>query len=168
MVLIDTFAPPNFMNNPDHKTTNHSANQASTEIFRFLTRAELQQAKEQKANAATAEQQKKAIATNYKEDDLSGCLSGSLKSSQKPVDQIKTVVTNYKDEDLSGCLSGHLQSRSTGQKANQRDRFVPTQRNIKTGEINSAEADDLSAAIDSLNGGESGEDGEKSGWIYFN
>ena len=166
MVLIDTFAPPNFMNHPDRKTTNQSANQASTEIFRFPTRAELQQAKEpQQAKATAAEAQKKVVTTNYKKDDLSGCLSGSLKSSQKPVDQIKTVVTNYKDEDLSGCLSGHLQSRSTCQKANQRDRFVPTQRNIKTGEIHSTEADDLSAAIDSLN---DGENGEQSGWIYFN
>ena len=157
------------MSHPDRKATNQSANQASTEIFRFPTRVELQQAKEQKAKAASeAEAQKKVATTNYKKDDLSGCLSGSLKSSQKPVDQIKPVVINYKHEDLSGCLSGHLQSRSTGQQANQRDRFVPTQRNIKTGEINSIEADDLSAAIDSLNGGENGDDGEKSGWIYFN
>ena len=151
------------MNHPDHQTTNQPVDQASTEIFRFPTRAELQQAKEQQQ--AKIEEQKKVVTANYKEDDLSGCLSGSLKSSQKPVEQPKSVVTNYKDEDLSGCLSGHLQSRPTGQKVNQRDRFVPTQRNVKTGEINLAEADDLSAAIDSLN---EGEDEEQSGWIYFN
>ena len=154
------------MSQPYRKATNQPVNQASTEIFRFPTRAELQQAKEQQQAKAAAAEQQKNVTNNYKKDDLSGCLSGCLKSSQKPVDQPKTVVTNYKDEDLSGCLSGHLQSRSTGQNANQRDRFVPTQRNIKTGEINSsAEADDLSAAIDSLN---EGEDGEKSGWVYFN
>ena len=73
------------MSQPDRRTTNQPVNQASTEIFRFPTRAELQQAKEQQQATATAQQ--KVVTTNYKEDDLSGCLSGSLKSTQKPVEQ---------------------------------------------------------------------------------
>jgi hypothetical protein len=132
--------------------------QASTEIFRFPTREELRQAKELKQ--ARAGEKNKAVTTNYKDDDLSGCLSGSLKGQQKPAEQPKTVVANYKDDDLSGCLSGHLKPRPTDHKTSQRDRFVPTQRNVKTGEITPIERDDLSAAIDSLSE-------EKSGWLYF-
>jgi hypothetical protein len=136
--------------------------QSSTEVFRFPTREELRQAKEQQQ--AKVEEQNKSAVTNYKDEDLSGCLSGclsgSLKAQQKIAKQPETVVT-YKDEDLSGCLSGHLKSQPTDRKTSQRDRFVPTQRSIKTGEITSIEQDDLSAAIDSLNE-------ENSGWLYFN
>jgi hypothetical protein len=147
------------MNRHYSEATNKQVNQSSTEIFRFPTRAELQQAKEQQQ--ARTGKRNNAVTTNYKDDDLSGCLSGSLKGQQKPAEQPKAVVNNYKDEDLSGCLSGNLKSRSTEQKANQRGRFVPTQRNVKTGEITSIEQDDLSAAIDSLNQ-------DKSGWSYLN
>jgi hypothetical protein len=136
--------------------------QSSTEIFRFPTRAELRQAKEQKQ--AKLEAQDQSEVTNYKDEDLSGCLSGclsgTLKAQQKTVRQPETVIT-YKDEDLSGCLSGHLKPQPTERNPSQRDRFIPTQRNVKTGEITPIERDDLSAAIDSLNE-------ENSGWLYFN
>jgi hypothetical protein len=136
--------------------------QSSTEIFRFPTRAELRQAKEQKQ--AKVEAQNQSEVTNYKDEDLSGCLSGclsgTLKAQQKTARQPEAVIT-YKDEDLSGCLSGHLKPQPTERNLSQRDRFIPTQRNVKTGEITPIERDDLSAAIDSLNE-------ENSGWLYFN
>jgi hypothetical protein len=137
-----------------------------TEIFRFPSRDEMRKAKEQEQ--ARLAERNKPVVNNYKDEDLSGCLSGclsgSLKTSQQPVKQPKA----YQDEDLSGCLSGALNPQSTKQKTNQRDRFTPTQRNLRTGEINQIEQDDLSAAIDSLNETNDSPDEEKSGWLYFN
>ncbi len=150
------------MSQHDCEANKKQIDQSSTEVFRFPTREELRQAKEQK-QAKVAEQNKSDV-TNYKDEDLSGCLSGclsgSLKAQPKTVKQPEAIVT-YKDEDLSGCLSGNLKSQTTKSNTSQRDRFVPTQRNVKTGEITAIERDDLSAAIDSLNE-------ENSGWLYFN
>ena len=146
-----------------HKANHKQVDHSSTEIFRFPSREEMRKAKEQEQ--ARIEEQNKPIVNNYKDEDLSGCLSGALSGSLKTSKQPKDVVNNYKDEDLSGCLSGALNPQSTKLKTSQRDRFVPTERNVRTGEISEIEADDLSAAIDSLNGAQ---DEEKSGWLYFN
>jgi hypothetical protein len=145
------------------KANSRQADQSSTEIFRFPSREETRKAKEQEQAKIAA--QNKPVVDNYKDEDLSGCLSGCLSGSLKTSRQPKAVVNNYKDEDLSGCLSGALNPQSTKLKTSQRDRFVPTVRNVKTGQISEIESDDLSAAIDSLN---EGENEEKSGWLYFN
>jgi hypothetical protein len=141
--------------------------QSPTEIFRFPSLAEMRQKKAQEQ--ARSAQKSQPVVTNYKDEDLSGCLSGnlsgSLNRSPQPTEQKRAVVVNYKDDDLSGCLSGTLNPQATKTKTTPRDRFVPTQRNVKTGEITPIEKDDLSAAIDSLN---EGENEEKSGWLYFN
>jgi hypothetical protein len=152
-----------FMSQHYRSATNKQVGQSSTEIFRSPSREELRQAKEQEQ--ARAEEKDRAVVTNYKDEDLSGCLSGclsgSLKTPQKPAEQPKAVVTNYKDDDLSGCLSGWLKPKPTEPKSSHRDRFAPTQRNVKTGEITPIERDDLSGALAPL-------DEEKSGWLYFN
>lgn len=142
---------------------NKQVDRSSTEIFRFPSREEMRKVKEQKQ--ARIDEKNKPVVNNYKDEDLSGCLSGNLSGSLQTSRQLKSVVNNYKDEDLSGCLSGALNSQSTKLKTSHRDRFVPTERNLKNDKITSIEADDLSTAIDSLNGGE---DEEKSGWLYFN
>jgi hypothetical protein len=150
------------MNQHYREATNRQVAQPSTEIFRFPTREELRQAKERKQTIA----QKKStpVVTNYKDEDLSGCLSGclsgSLKAPKQPA-QPKAVVASYKDDDLSGCLSGCLKPKPTEVKTSQRDRYAPTQRNAQTGEITPLERDDLSGAVAPL-------DEEKSGWLYFN
>jgi hypothetical protein len=158
LLLIETFYQNYFMNQHYHAATNKQVDRDSTEILRFPTSKELRYAKEQEQARAETN---KPVVTNYKDEDLSGCLSGclsgSLKSPQKPAEQQKA----YKDDDLSGCLSGFLKPQPTEQKTSQRDRFVPTQRNVKTGEITPIERDDLSGAITPL-------DEEKSGWLYFN
>jgi hypothetical protein len=151
------------MNQHYRAATNRQPERASAEIFRFPTRAELQQAKEREQ--AKAQENEKPVVTDYKDEDLSGCLSGclsgELKTPQKPAQKPQTAVSNYKDEDLSGCLSGWLKPAPTQQKIGQRDRFAPTQRNVNTGEITEIERDDLSGAIAPL-------DEDKSGWLYFN
>jgi hypothetical protein len=150
------------MNHNYRSANNKQVDRTSNEIFRYPTSKELRyaQAREQ----ARAEEESKSVVTNYKDEDLSGCLSGclsgSLKAQPKPTEQPKAVI-NYKDEDLSGCLSGFLKPQPTAQKTSQRDRFTPTQRNLKTGEISPIERDDLSGAI-------APPDEEKSGWLYFN
>lgn len=151
------------MSQQDYRANNKQGNRASTEIFRFPSREEVRKAKEQEQ--ARIEAKNKPVVNNYKDEDLSGCLSGDLSGCLKTSRQPKAVVNNYKDEDLSGCLSGALNSQSTKLKTSHRDRFVPTERNLNNDKITSIEADDLSAAIDSLN---AGEDEEKSGWLYFN
>ena len=145
------------------RENNKQVDRSSTEIFRFPSREEMRKAKEQEQ--ARIDEKNQPVVSNYKDEDLSGCLSGNLSGSLQSSRQPKAIVNNYKDEDLSGCLSGALNSQSTKPKTSHRDRFVPTERNLKNDKITSIEADDLSAAIDSLNGGE---DEEKSGWLYFN
>jgi hypothetical protein len=145
------------------RENNKQVDRSSTEIFRFPSREEMRKAKEQEQ--ARIDEKNQPVVNNYKDEDLSGCLSGALSGSLQTSRQPKAVVNNYKDEDLSGCLSGALNSQSTKLKTSQRDRFIPTERNLKNDKITSIEADNLSAAIDSLNGGE---DEEKSGWLYFN
>jgi hypothetical protein len=151
------------MNSHYREATNKQVDRTSTEIFRFSARSERQQAKEQEQ--AKAQEQNTPVVNNYKDEDLSGCLSGclsgSLKAQQKPAEQPKDVASSYKDEDLSGCLSGFLKPQPTAPKASHRDRFAPTQRNVKTGEITPIDRDDISGAISPL-------DEEKSGWLYFN
>jgi hypothetical protein len=150
------------MNQPHRKATDRQVAQSTTEIFRFPSWEEQRKAKEREQASAQAQQQ--PVVDNYKDEDLSGCLSGclsgALKTPQKPSASPKTVVNNYQDDDLSGCLSGFLKPQSTP-KTSHRDRFIPTQRNAKTGEITPIERDDLSGAIAPL-------DEEKSGWLYFN
>jgi hypothetical protein len=146
-----------------HKANNKQVDQSSTEIFRFPSREEMRKAKEQEQ--ARIAEQNKPVGNNYKDEDLSGCLSGCLSGSLKTSQRPKDVINNYKDEDLSGCLSGTLNPQHTKLKTSQRDRFVPTERNVKTGEISEIEVDDLNAAIDSLHGVQ---EEEKSGWLYFN
>jgi hypothetical protein len=146
------------MNQPYRKATD-----PATEIFRFPSWGEQRTAKEQQQASAQAQHQ--PVVDNYKDEDLSGCLSGclsgSLKTSPKTSELPKNVANNYKDDDLSGCLSGFLKPQPTQPKTSHRDRFIPTQRNVKTGEITPIERDDLSGAIAPL-------DEEKSGWLYFN
>jgi hypothetical protein len=150
-----------------HREANKKqVDRSPTEIFRFPSRDEMRKAKEQEQARLAARNQ--PVVNNYKDEDLSGCLSGclsgSLKTPQQPTKQPKA----YQDEDLSGCLSGALNPRNTRLNTSQRDRFTPTQRNVRTGEINSIEQDDLSAAIDSLNVAKDSPEEEKSGWLYFN
>ncbi len=142
---------------------NKRVDRSSPEIFRFPSREEIRKAKEQEQ--AKIDEKKKPVVNNYKDEDLSGCLSGALSGSLRTSRQPEPVVTNYKDEDLSGCLSGALNSQSTKLKTGHRDRFIPTERNLNNDKITAIEADDLSAAINSLNGEEAE---EKSGWLYFN
>jgi hypothetical protein len=152
------------------ETNKMQVDQSSTEIFRFPSLAEMRQKKEQER--ARSVQQSQPVVTNYKDEDLSGCLSGnlsgSLHKSPPPTEPKRAVVINYKDDDLSGCLSGTLNPQSTQQKTTQRERFMPTQRNVRTGEITPIKQDDLSAAIDSLNEVNNLPEEEKSGWLYFN
>jgi hypothetical protein len=151
------------MHQHSHEATNRQADRDSTEIFRFPTRAEMRQAKERE-QAKVAEKQQPVV-TNYKDEDLSGCLSGclsgALNTPNQPAEKPQPVVPSYKDEDLSGCLSGWLKPTATAQKTSHRDRVAPTQRNANTGEITEIERDDLSGAIAPL-------DEDKSGWLYFN
>lgn len=144
------------------RRNNKQLDQPSAEIFRFPSREEMRKAKEQE-QVKINEKSKPAV-SNYKDEDLSGCLSGALSGSLQTPRKPKPVVHSYKDEDLSGCLSGTLNSQSAKLKTNHRDRFVPTERNLKDDKVTSIDADDLSAAINSLNGEE---DEEKSGWLYF-
>jgi hypothetical protein len=172
------------MNQHYREASNRQADRAATDIFRFPSWEKWRQEKEQQP--AIAREQPQPVETTYKDEDLSGCLSGSLRATPKPATPNQPVETNYKDEDLSGCLSGSLRAtpnqpvettykdedlsgclsgwlkpKSTEPKTSQRDRYLPTQRNVNTGEITPIERDDLSGTLAPL-------DEEKSGWLYFN
>jgi hypothetical protein len=175
------------MNQPDREASKHRAAQSPSDIFRFPTRAEILAAREQAQQQQQA--QSEPVENNYKDEDLSGCLSGFLKPrvvqpqpQPKPVENYKdedlsgclsgflkpTETTkpkleqsSYRDEDLSGCLSGFLKPRAAEPQPSQRDRFVPTKRDATTGEITPIEPADLSGTLSPL-------DDEKSGWLYFN
>jgi hypothetical protein len=173
------------MNQHDRQTPKNRSTQPPSDIFRFPTRAEILNARAKEREQQQAQSQ--PVVSNYQDEDLSGCLSGSLKprdiAQPKPVvsnyqdedlsgclsgflkprdiAQPKPVVSNYQDEDLSGCLSGFLKPREIKPQTSQRDRFIPTRRDHTTGEITPIDQDDLSGAIAPLAE-------EKSGWLYFN
>ncbi len=147
------------MDRHNHEATKHRVDQSPSDIFRYPTRAEILQARADQQ----AQQKHQAEEISYKEEDLSGCLSGFLKPTPiaPPQEQPKPVDISYKDEDLSGCLSGFLKPQLPQPKISPRDHVAPTQRNPRTGEINPIERDDLSGTLTPL-------DEEKSGWLYFN
>lgn len=176
--------------NPHYRSaSNRQADTSATEIFRFPSWDKWRQEKEPQpaiapkqpqpvvttykdedlsgclSGALTAQPQPTAptqpVKTTYQDEDLSGCLSGFLTAPAKPAAPTEPVETSYKDEDLSGCLSGWLKPQKTQPKTSQRDRYAPTQRNLNTGEITPIDRDDLSGAIAPL-------DEDKSGWLYFN
>jgi hypothetical protein len=135
------------MDRHDREATKHRVNQSPSDIFRYPTRAEILQAR---AEQQAQEQEKnKAVEINYKDEDLSGCLSGFLKPTLiAPPEQPKPVEISYKDEDLSGCLSGFLKPQPAQPKISQRDRLNPTQRNTSIEDVDLPEED-------------------QSGWLYF-
>jgi hypothetical protein len=151
------------MNQHDREAHKNRSIQSPAEIFRFPTRAEMLQAQakeqEQEQEQKQKQAQSKPVASNYQDEDLSGCLSGFLKPRE--IAQPKPVESNYQDEDLSGCLSGFLKLREVKPQVSQRERFTPTKRDNTTGEITPIERDDLSGEIAPL-------DEDKSGWLYFN
>jgi hypothetical protein len=149
------------MDRHDREVTKHRVNQSPSDIFRYPTRAEILKARAEQQ--AQAQEQNQAEEISYKDEDLSGCLSGFLKPTPiaPPPQQPKLVDISYKDEDLSGCLSGFLKLQPTQPKTSQCARVAPNQRNTNTGEINPIDRDDLSVTLTQL-------DEEKSGWLYFN
>uniref|UniRef100_UPI00286E2D69 hypothetical protein n=1 Tax=Chamaesiphon sp. VAR_69_metabat_338 TaxID=2964704 RepID=UPI00286E2D69 len=98
------------MNQRDREASNHRAAQSQPDIFRFPTRAELLAAKEREQQQ---QPQSKPVDNNYRDEDLSGCLSGFLKPRVVQPQPHPKPVENYKDEDLSGCLSGFLKPTET-------------------------------------------------------